>query len=181
MTFFEDLRVGDHREVGSHTFTADEIKAFAREFDPQPFHLDEEAAARSHFGALVASGWHTAAMCLRHVVADGQRRASERRSRGEQAAHSGPSPGLRDLKWPKPVYAGDTISFAVQIVELRDDAGHPGRGLRITRNTGTNQRGELVYTVLMSCYVERRPAALAALSSGRLDVCGEAGRRIFQR
>src|SRR5579871_4910139 len=65
LTYFEDLRVGTRTEVGSHTFTAEEIKAFAREFDPQPFHLDEEAAARSHFGALCASGWHTAAVCLR--------------------------------------------------------------------------------------------------------------------
>jgi acyl dehydratase len=156
MNYFEDFRVGMRTEVGSHTFTADEIKAFAREFDPQPFHLDEEAAARSHFGGLVASGWHTAAVCLRHVVEDRHRRQAELRRRGEPVAKTGPSPGLRDLKWPKPVYAGDTVSFATEIVELRDVAKRPEVGLRVARNTGANQRGELVYSVLSSTYVERR-------------------------
>jgi acyl dehydratase len=156
MTYFEDLRVGMRREVGSHTFTADEIKAFAREFDPQPFHLDEEAAARSHFGALCASGWHTAAVCLRHIVEDRHRQQAEMRRRGEPVAKTGPSPGLRDLKWPKPVYVGDTISFAQEIVELRDVDSRPDVGLRIARNTGTNQRDELVYSVLSSTYIERR-------------------------
>jgi hypothetical protein len=110
MTYFEDLRIGTRAEVGSHTFTADEIRAFAREFDPQPFHLDEEAAAGSHFGALCASGWHTAAVCLRHVVLARQRQQAELRRRGEPVARIGPSPGLRDLKWPRPVYVGDTIA-----------------------------------------------------------------------
>jgi acyl dehydratase len=156
MTYFEDLRVGTRTEIGSHTFTADEIKAFAREFDPQPFHLDEEAAAQSHFGALVASGWHTAAVCLRHLVDNRHRQQGELRRRGEPVARTGPSPGLRDLRWPKPVYAGDTISFATEIVELRDSAKRPDVGLRVARNTGTNQRGELVYSVLSSTYIERR-------------------------
>ena len=156
MTWFEDLRVGTRIELGSHTFTAEEIKAFAREFDPQPFHLDGEAAARSHFGALCASGWHTAAVCLRHVVEDRHRQQAELRRRGEPIAKTGPSPGLRDLRWPKPVYVGDTISFATEIVELRDVARRPDVGLRVARNTGTNQRGELVYSVLSSTYIERR-------------------------
>jgi acyl dehydratase len=156
MTYFEDLRVGTRTEVGHHTFTADEIKAFAREFDPQPFHLDEAAAARSHFGALCASGWHTAALCLRHIVEDRQRRQAELRRRGEPVAKTGPSPGLRDLRWPKPVYVGDTIAFAQEIVELRAVANRTGVGLRIARNTGTNQRGELVYSVLSSTFIERR-------------------------
>jgi acyl dehydratase len=156
MNFFEDFRVGMQAVLGSHTFTADEIKAFAREFDPQPFHVDEEAAARSHFGTLCASGWHTAALCLRHVVEDRHRQQAELRSRGEPVARTGPSPGLRDVKWPKPVYAGDTITFATEIVELRDNPRRPDVGLRIARNTGTNQRGELVYSVLSSTYIERR-------------------------
>jgi acyl dehydratase len=156
MTYFEELRVGMRTEVGSHTFTTDEIKAFAREFDPQPFHLDEEAAARSHFGALCASGWHTAAVCLRHMVEDRHRHQAELRRRGEPVAKTGPSPGFGDLKWPKPVYVGDTISFATEIVELRNIAKRPDLGLRIARNTGTNQRGELVYSVLSSTYIERR-------------------------
>jgi acyl dehydratase len=156
MNYFEDFRVGDRAEIGSHTFTADEIKAFAREFDPQPFHLDEGAAACSHFGALVASGWHTAALCLRHVVEDRHHRQAELRRRGEPVAKTGPSPGLRHLKWPRPVYAGDTVTFTTEVVELRDDPKRPGVGLRIARNTGTNQRGELVYSVLSSTYIERR-------------------------
>ena len=156
MTYFEDLRIGTCVALGSHTFTAEEIKAFAREFDPQPFHLDETAAAASHFGALCASGWHTAAICLRLMVNDRRRRQDELRRRGEPIAKTGPSPGLRDIKWPRPVYVGDTISFAHEIVELRDLADRPGVGLRVARNTGTNQRGELVYSALSSSFIERR-------------------------
>jgi len=156
MTFFEDLRVGTRTEVGSHTFTAEEIKAFARAYDPQPFHLDEAAAARSHFGALCASGWHTAAISLRLNVEDRLRRSAELRSRGEAVAKTGPSPGLRDVRWFRPVYVGDTIAFAHEIVELRTLPDRGDVGLRISRNTGTNQRGELVYSVLSSTFIERR-------------------------
>lgn len=166
MTYFEDLRVGTRTELGGHTFTADEIKSFAREFDPQPFHLDEEAAARSHFGALCASGWHTAAVCLRHIVLARQREQAERRRRGEPVARTGPSPGLRDLKWPRPVYVGDTITFAQEIVELRPVANRPGVGLRIARQTGTNQHGELVYSALSSTFIERHPDRPAGQGSG---------------
>jgi len=156
MNYFEDLRVGTRIEVGSHTFTADEIKAFAREFDPQPFHLHEAMAARSHFGALCASGWHTAAVCLRLIVDDRQRRQADMRRRGEPIARTGPSPGLRDLKWLKPVFVGDTISFTHEIVELRALVDRPNVGLRISRNCGFNQSGELVYSVLSSTFIERR-------------------------
>jgi acyl dehydratase len=78
------------------------------------------------------------------------------RRRGEPVARTGPSPGLRDLKWPRPVYVGDTIAFAQEIVELRTLASRPDVGLRVARLTGTNQRGELVYSVLSSTFVERR-------------------------
>jgi len=156
MTYFEDLRVGARTEVGSYTFTAHQIKEFAREFDPQPFHLDEEAAARSQFGALCASGWHTAAVCQRHVVLERHRQQAELRRRGQPVARTGPSPGLRDLKWPRPVYAGVTVAFAQEIAELRTIASRPDVGLRIARNTGINQRGELVYSVLSSTFIERR-------------------------
>jgi acyl dehydratase len=156
MTFFEDLRIGTRTELGSHTFTADEMKAFAREYDPQPFHLDEAAAAQSNFGALCASGWHTAAVGLRLNVEDRQRRQAEMRARGEAVAKTGPSPGLRDLKWLKPVYVGDTIAYAHEIVELRTLADRPDVGLRVARNTGTNQHGELVYSLLSSTFIERR-------------------------
>ena len=159
MNFFEDFAVGTRTEAGSHAFTADEIKAFAREFDPQPFHLDERAAAASHFGALCASGWHTAAVCMRHVVDERHRRRAELRHGGEPVARTGPATGLRDVRWPKPVYAGDTVTFVTETVELRDVAGRPDVGLHVARNIGTNQHGDLVYSVLMSTLVERRNRA----------------------
>jgi acyl dehydratase len=85
-----------------------------------------------------------------------QRRLAELRQRGEPVARTGPSPGLRDLKWPRPVYVGDTIAFAQEIVELRPVASRSDVGLRIARHTGANQRGELVYSVLSSTFIERR-------------------------
>ncbi len=157
MTYFENLRVGERCELGSHTFTAEEIKAFAVRYDPQPFHVDEQAAARSPFGALVASGWHTASICIQLLVREHQRKDAEMRARGEPVAEWGPSPGIRDLKWLRPVYAGDTITFTSEIVELREMRSRPGWGLRFERNTGTNQNGEAVYSFTGCVFVERRP------------------------
>ncbi len=156
MRFFEDMRVGERTELGSHTFTAHEIKSFAARFDPQPFHVDEDAAARSHFGALCASGWHTTAVFMRHFVLAEQRETEALIARGEPAAKSGPSPGIRDLRWLEPVYAGDTISFAREIRELRDLPHRPGWGLMIALNTGTNQKGELVLSFTGAKFAERR-------------------------
>ncbi len=156
MRYFEDIKVSERRELGSHTFNAGEIIAFARKFDPQPFHIDEAAAARSHFGKLCASGWHTSALCMRHIVDANQREDEARRARGEPVANSGPSPGVRDVQWIKPVYVGDTISFASEIVEVRASS-RAGLGLVVTRSTGTNQHGELVYSVQGAVFVERRP------------------------
>jgi acyl dehydratase len=156
MNFFEDFVAGTRVDIGSHTFSADEIKAFAGEFDPQLFHLDEAAAARSHFGGLIASGWHTAAVCLRLLVDDRHRRQAELHARGEAVARTGPSPGLRNVQWPHPVYASDLISYAHEIVGLRDATGRADVGLRVARNTGTNQNGVLVYSVETSTFIERR-------------------------
>ena len=156
MKYFEDTVVGAPRTIGSHTFTAAEIKAFAARFDPQPFHLSEEAAARSHFGRLCASGWHTSSVCMRHIVEANKKQADEQRARGEPVAKSGPSPGVRDVRWLKPVYVGDTITFSSEVVELRE-VSRPGWGLLVARNTGTNQHGELVYSVQGAVFVERRP------------------------
>ncbi len=156
MRFFEDMRVGERTELGSHTFTADEIKSFAARFDPQPFHVDEDAAARSHFGALCASGWHTTAVFMRHFVLAEQRETEALIARGEPAAKSGPSPGIRDLRWLEPVYAGDTISFAREIRELRDLPHRPGWGLMVALNTGTNQKGALVLSFTGAKFAERR-------------------------
>ena len=103
MKFFEDIRVGEVSELGRHTFTAEDIKAFAARFDPQPFHLDEAAAARSHFGRLCASGWHTACVWMRLMIAYRRREDEELRARGEAVGRLGPSPGFRDLAGLPPV------------------------------------------------------------------------------
>jgi acyl dehydratase len=158
MQFFEDIRIGQKSEIGSHTFTAEEIKRFAARYDPQPFHLDEAAAERSHFGALCASGWHTAAICMRMLVKRKDRIVAELEARGEPVATWGPSPGFRELKWLKPVYVGDTITYATEPIEKRVSNSRPRWGLLFSRNTGTNQNGELVYSFVGSAFIERRPA-----------------------
>ena len=160
MRFFEDMAIGQRREVGSFTFTADSIRTFAAQFDPQLFHLDEEAGRQSLFGGLAASGWHVGSVCMKLMVADGQRQAREAAARGEQVAVWGPSPGFRELRWIKPVLAGDTISFASEVESLRTSEKRPEWGIVQARNTGINQRGEPVYSLLATAFVPRRnPAA----------------------
>jgi len=156
MKFFEDIKVGDRAEVGRHTFTADEIKKFATKFDPQPFHLDEAAAAKSNFGALCASGWHTASVWMGLMVEHNKREDAAQRARGEPVAALGPSPGFRELKWLKPVYVGDTITYATEIVETRASNSRPGWGLMSFRNTGVNQNNEPVISFISVAFVERR-------------------------
>ncbi len=136
---------GEPYQLGEHMFTADEIVAFARAYDPQPFHLDEAAAARSHFGRLAASGWHTGATWMRFYVAN--RRETERRAdaAGEARPSYGPSPGFRNMRWLKPVHAGDTIRFATAPVARRASASRPGWDLAFSRNTGVNQNGDTVF------------------------------------
>jgi acyl dehydratase len=156
MYFFEDIEIGQRREVGSFTFTAELIKRFAAQFDPQPFHLDEEAGRQSLFGGLAASGWHVGSVCMKLLVADGQRRAAEAAARGETIAIWGPSPGFRELRWIKPVLAGDTVSYASTVESLRPSESRPEWGILQARNTGTNQRGELAFSLLASAFVPRR-------------------------
>jgi acyl dehydratase len=157
MKYFEDIAVGERASLGQHTFTAEEIKSFAARFDPQSFHMDEAAAAASPYGALIASGWHTVALWMRHAML--YRRADDeaRRTRGDPLAELGPSPGFRDLRWLKPVYVGDTIAFASEVVETRPSKSRPKWGLVFSRNTGTNQKGDLVISFIGSALVERRP------------------------
>jgi acyl dehydratase len=157
MKYFEEISVGESIDLGSHTFTAEAIKSFATRFDPQPFHLDEAAAARSHFGGLCASGWHTVALWMRLRVDQFRQEEDERRSRGEPSARLGPSPGFRDLKWLRPVFAGDTITYATEVVELRPLNTRPGWGMVTSRCTGTNQHGDLVLSFLGIGFVERQP------------------------
>jgi acyl dehydratase len=158
MHFFEDIEIGQRREVGSFTFTAERIKKFAAEYDPQRFHLDEEEGRKSLFGGLAASGWHVAAVCMKLMVADGQREAKEAAARGEQIAVWGPSPGFRELRWLRPVLAGDTVTYATEVESLRTSEKRPEWGILQARNTGTNQRGELVYSFLATAFVPRRRA-----------------------
>jgi acyl dehydratase len=157
MKYFEDIRVGDTIDVGRHTFNADEIKGFARRFDPQLFHLDEAAAERSHFGALCASGWHTAVAWMRLMVDHRRAAAEAARTRGEPVAAMGPALGFRDLKWLKPVYVGDTIAYKTEVIETRVSNSRPESGLMTIRSTGTNQKGEPVITFVSTTFVERRP------------------------
>jgi acyl dehydratase len=158
MRFFEDLQIGQRRELGSFTFTAELIKKFATQFDPQRFHLDEEAGRNSLFGGLAASGWHVGSACMKLLVADGQRQAAEAAARGEQVAVWGPSPGFRELRWIRPVLAGDTISFASEIETLRTSEKRPEWGIAQARNSGVNQRGEPAFSLLATAFVPRRNA-----------------------
>ena len=160
MRFFEDIEIGQRRELGSFTFTADAIKKFAAQFDPQRFHLDEEEGRKSLFGGLAASGWHVGSVCMKLLVADGQRQAREAAARGEKIAVWGPSPGFRELRWIKPVLAGDTISFRQRgRNRCASSEKRPEWGILQARNTGTNQRGELVFSLLATAFVPRRNAA----------------------
>lgn len=158
MRFFEDMEIGVRREVGSFTFTAEQIKKFAAQFDPQAFHLDEEAGRKSLFGGLAASGWHVGSVCMKLMVADGQRMSKEAATRGEEIPVWGPSPGFRELRWIKPVLAGDTISFSGVIESKRTSEKRPEWGILQSRMTGINQRGEQVYSLLATAFVPRRNA-----------------------
>ena len=158
MRFFEDLEIGQRREIGAFTFTTEAIKKFAAQFDPQRFHLDEEAGRQSLFGGLAASGWHVGSVCMKLLVADSQRQIREAMARGEKVAVWGPSPGFRDLRWIRPVLAGDTINFAGVIETKRASDSRPGWGILQARHTGTNQHGEEVYSILATAFVPLRDA-----------------------
>lgn len=155
-TYFEDLEQGRVTQLGAHTFTADDIIAFAAKYDPQPFHLDAEAAKNSLFGALCASGWQTAAIYTGMNIRARLAREAEAKARGEEIARWGPSPGFRDLKWPRPVFAGDTVTYRQTIMELADFRNRPERGLLVTLGEGFNQNGEPVFAVTGQILVPRR-------------------------
>lgn len=156
MRFFDDIRVGDKVAIGTHLFTAEEIKIFARQYDPQPFHLDETLAEHSHFGALVASGWHTASLWMRKMVDYRKREADAMRARGEAVPVIGPSPGFREMRWYKPVFAGDTITFTTEAIELRVSKTRPEWGLVRLHNAGINQHGVQIMTFVSTAFIERR-------------------------
>jgi acyl dehydratase len=146
--YFEDIEVGGKTLFGSCAVTRDEVLAFARKYDPQPFHLSDEEAAKTYFGRLSASGWHTCAMTMgviaRHVV-------------GEEQAGLG-SPGIDDLRWLKPVYPGDTLTVRGEIVEKTPSRSKPGIGSFRTLTTVTNQDDVAVLTFTSIVLIRRRPA-----------------------
>lgn len=143
MTLDAALAIGETITLGRHVFEADEIKAFASKYDPQRFHLDEEAAKASVFGKLCASGWHTAAMWMKHNVASFPATAERARARGATLTF-GPAAGLRELKWLKPVYVGDTITFTRTAESHRTLVSKPGWRLLSSRCEAHNQNGEPV-------------------------------------
>lgn len=148
MIYFEDLQVGSETFFGSYEVTRDEVLEFAGKYDPQPFHLSDEEAAKTHFGRLAASGWHTAAMTMaviaRHVVQ-------------HQQAGLG-SPGIDELRWKKPVYPGDTLHVNGEILETTPSRSRPEMGSFRTRTTVTNQDGDVVMTFVSIVLIRRRPA-----------------------
>jgi acyl dehydratase len=157
LRFYEELQVGDRVDLGSRHFSTEDIIRFARSFDPQFFHVDPVAAQASIFGGLIASGWHTAAGWMGQMVTSRTAAAAASQARGQRPARLGPSPGFKTLRWIKPVHAGDTIHYTSAIHEMRTSASRPGWGIVRHYNTGTNQRGELVFSFIGSVFWERRP------------------------
>jgi acyl dehydratase len=159
MKFFDEIEVGETDEIGAYDFTAEDIKRFASAFDPQPFHINEREAEASHFGALCASGWHTLAVWMKLNVRAMQREAQERSAGGMPLARLGPSPGFDELKWLKPVYAGDRVTFSYEITGKRVSRSRPGWGLVTIKNIGRNQSGEPVISFVGHVFVENRGQA----------------------
>lgn len=146
--YLEDFAVGQRYRSARVAIDAAEIKAFAGEFDPQPFHLDEEAARTSFFGGLAASGWHTAALTMRLLV------ESELRPAGGIIGAGGD-----ELKWPRPVRPGDQLEVEAEVLEVRPSRSRPTSGLVKFRVTTSNQHGEPVQEVVMRLLVPRRSTA----------------------
>ena len=148
MIYFEDLEVGSETEFGSYAVTREEVIEFATKYDPQPFHLSDEAAAKTHFGRIAASGWHTCAMTMaviaRYVVGD------------EQAGLG--SPGVDELRWLKPVYPGDTLTVRGKIIEKTPSRSKPEIGSFRTQTTVTNQDDMPVMRFTSIVLMRRRPA-----------------------
>ncbi len=131
--YFEDYRVGEQVEFGSYRMTEEQIVAFARDFDPQPFHVDKDAARQSVYGGLVASGWHTASAMMRMMV---DHFISPKTSMG--------SPGMDEIRWLKPVRPGDTLRVRVTVLSAKRSTTKPDRGVIDQRVEVINQHGDVV-------------------------------------
>ncbi len=156
--YLEEIEIGRVVELGNHHFTKDAILAFARQYDPQPFHLDEEAAAKGPFGRLSASGWHTASAWMKRYVATNQAAEAEMRAEGREPAPLGPSPGFTNLRWLKPVCPGDTITYRTSVTGKRELNSRPGWGLVFSLNEGFNQSGDLVFSFEGKVLTPLRPS-----------------------
>ncbi len=143
--YLEDISVGQTFGTGSVVVELEKVTAFAAEFDPQPFHLDESAARESLFGGLVASGWHTAALTMRLLV------------QGEfQPAGGLIGLGVNQIRWPRPVHPGDVLRVESEVLEVRESQSNPARGVVKVRNTTRNQAGEPVMIQVANLIVPRR-------------------------
>jgi acyl dehydratase len=156
MWFLEDMPIGRRLALGGAEVTAEAIVRFAEKFDPQPFHLDEAAGKASHFGGLVASGWHTCALFMRAYVEHNRRVTAEMAARGDPVAEPGPSPGVEDLRFLQPVRPGDRLSFFMTPAEARPLRSRPGWGIVTYASEVVNQRGDIVLAFRAKVLVERR-------------------------
>ena len=148
MQYFEDIAVGTKARFGSYQVTREEVMDFASRYDPQPFHLSDEAAARTHFGRLSASGWHTCAMVMSMIVDN---------LKNNQQAGLG-SPGVDELRWLKPVYPGDTLRCETEVIEKRQSASRPEMGIFKSRMTVFNQDDVAVMSMVSNGLIATRPA-----------------------
>ncbi len=147
--YLEDFAAGQTFGSGRVTVETAQIKTFAAEFDPQPFHLDEEAARGTIFRGLAASGWHTAALTMRLLV------------QGELEPAGGiVGAGFDELRWPRPVRPGDELRVESEVLELRPSRSRPGQGLIKVRTTTLNQDGEAVQIAVGTLVVPRRPTSV---------------------
>jgi acyl dehydratase len=155
MIWFEDVEIGTKRDLGTYTFTADEIIAFGKKYDPQIFHIDPEAAKKTMFGGLIASGWHTAAIWMKLAIADRERAKRE----GKAFGRSGVSPGFEDMRWIKPIRPGMTLRYTSETIEKVELKSRKDIGLVKTRNQATDENGELAFSFIGKGFVQRKPAA----------------------
>jgi len=149
MLYFDDIVVGSVAEFGDYAVTREDIIAFAQQYDPQPFHLDEEAAKASLFGTVCASGWHTCAMMMRMLV----------EHQAAQGAQGLGSPGIDQLRWLKPVLPGHRLTVRSEVLEAKRSKSKPGLGIVTSAITVLTQEGEAVMTLTASTFMRCRPAA----------------------
>jgi len=143
--WFEDITIDEVFPLGSHDFTEAEIIRFGQLYDPQYFHVDPEAAKHSHFGGLVASGWHTVSVGHRHMVDALFAEEDRLRSLGKEPGVSGPSPGVNKMEFKVPVRPGDRVTYTLVVTGKRASNSIPGWGLLFNTLEAVNQRNELVY------------------------------------